>query len=279
MAACCVALLIVMAASAGSEAAGKNSNSLRTKIDGIAIAYVHFKKGDRRIGVEVRARYRPDAAGTGTAAFRYRAIARVKASVGGKTFSADPEPDARLDGHLLAPQRLEHHLFFSRSESRRIRSGLRAKQVRFSATTTYSVDRNLDGQSDATAQGFLQDASPDQVTPSDSGATDLGSVSDPCSKAQNRSVCQNVPSLPKTTTHFWDTVSLSPNCPAGTQVIDYQPDVAPSEVFPYRIDASPSNLDHHTTDLFASPILKVTDDNLHHPVHWTATYACTPSGR
>ncbi len=277
--ACCIAVLVVVAGSAGSEAAAGNGKSLRTKVDRIAIADVPFKQGNRRIGVEVRARYRPDAVTAGAAGFRYRVIARVKAIVGGKAFSADPEPDARLDGRLLSPLRLEHHLFFSRSDSRRIRSGLSSKQVRFSAATTYSVDRNQDGQSDATAQDLLQDASPNQVTPPDTGGTDLGSVSDPCSQAENRSVCQNVPSLPKTTTHFWDTASLSPNCPAGTQVIDYQPDVAPSEVFPYRIDASPSNLDRHTTDLFSSPILKVTDDNLHHPVQWTATYACTPSGR
>jgi hypothetical protein len=206
-------------------------------------------------------------------------IARAKAIVGGKTFSAAPEPDAGLNGRLLGPQRLEHHLFFSRKESRRIRSALRRKQVRFSASTTYSVDRDGDGQSDATARDLLQDASPTQVTPPASGGTDLGEVSDPCSKADNPSVCQNVPSLTETATHFWDTVALSPNCPAGTQVIDYTPEVAPSEVFPYRIDSDPASSDRHTTDLFESPILKVTDDNLHHPVRWTAIYACTPNGR
>jgi hypothetical protein len=279
---CGVAALILVVGNGGSEATGKDGKSSRTKIDRIAIADVPFESGGKRIGVEVSAGYRPDLTGSGAAAFRHRLVARVRAIVGGEKFSADPEPNARLNNLLLDQRRLliEHHLFFSRSESRRIRRGLRGKQALFSAVTTYSVDRDQDGESDSTAQDRLQDDSPNQVTPPDTGGgTDIGQESNPCSRAQNKSVCRNVPSDPKTTTHFWDTVTLRPACPIGTFVIIYETGMSGGGEFPYRINSNPANLDRHTTNVMDRPTLYVTDDNLHHPVRWTATYACTPNGR
>ena len=280
------ALVLGAGIAAGSAPAtdpvsAKPSQGSRAKITRIAIADVEFRGGNKRIGVEVAARYRPFHSGHGAATFVHRFAARAKAEIGSKTFAADPEPDARLKSSLTTDGRrlpLEAHLFFSRAESRGIRQARKARGVNFVGAVTYSVDRNADGTSDASFSDQAEDDTPQVVTRGAPGGG-LATPSVPCSVSTEPAKCTNVVSNPVTAPHFWATEKLvPPDCPSGTEILEYGPDNEGEGDTVYHVTNSPSDSDHFTVNTIDEPTLYVTDDNLHHPVVYQARYGCSPGG-
>jgi hypothetical protein len=280
-----VAALVIAAGITSSEAPAKRSKTSRPTITEIAIADAPVAKGGR-IGVEVSARYRP-AVTPGAAGFRHRLVARVKARVGGRTFSAKPGADANLKDLRLStsPTLARHHLFFSSADSRRIRSARMtfdaASSAEFLATVTDSVDTNQDGTSDASASDTAMDDTPQVLTSPSSGSQLGDQVPNPCYGSIHPD-CMNVPSLPKATTHFWDQAKLSPNCPAGTSVVEaaHPPDNPDPNAgqFVYHITVSPANRDEYSQTSW-TPNVYIVDWNSHHPATWTVTFACSIDGR
>jgi hypothetical protein len=176
--------------------------------------------------------------------------------------------------------RIEHHVFFSRAQTRRLLPALkddRQPSPPLEVSVTQRYDSNADDEADGAAQAAEMLVLPEPTAPEEGGESQAGFGhalgSDPCFYFEISSPCYNLEGSTFTSHYLFELRTVKfPDCPP---------------VYPIATEnvTMATNSKHYTSVAFSNwgepPEVDVTigDDNLHgHPYYYTPWEACISFG-
>lgn len=256
----CIAGLLTLPAAAGAAK------------DKSATSHVIKTPKGNQLAVPITVRYKLD--GKGQSLEKSLLTTRVTTAAklpGGRVLRA--AESRRAPGK--ASVRIEHHVFFSVRQTRILRKALAARQkVKLAVASSLRADLDGDGTTDArsTQQSSQLLAAPTAETAPAPISHQQGS--NPCGVlGLSSATCTNVTGSIFTARHFWDSATVSINCPSAY-------------LYTSESVSTQTSSKHYTQTVATSGTsggltqVMIIDDNVKgHPISYTPTVACTTTAQ